>query len=226
MPGGLFVKLGVVLDFDGTVTMRDVGAEIVATFAEPGWEEGYGRFRAGEFGGRQAMEWEYRHLPAGRQAEMVEYAYSHGELRPGLRELVELCRANDIPIEIASNGMDFYIQAVLSRDGFGDLPFVAPKTRFTDAGEVQISFAPDVQACDRTGLCKCARVWRLRAEGRTVVYAGDGVSDFCVAGEADIVLARADLVSYCKKQGIAYRPFEDLEDVRAEVLGLLGTDAV
>lgn len=216
--------MALVLDFDGTVTVRDVGAEITRTFGLPGYEQGYQRYFAGQFGGREAMEWEYRHLPPDALAEMSAYARENGEVRAGLRALLDFCHDRDIPVEVASNGMDFYIRALLNRDGFSDLPFVSPVLSFSDGQPVSIAMPPGVETCDNTGLCKCARIQRMRARGRKVVYVGDGVSDRCVASrhEPDILLARASLKEFCEEHSIPHRPFETLEDVKRELAGLLG----
>ncbi len=47
-----------------------------------------------------------------------------------------------------------------------------------------------------------------------MVYVGDGISDRCVAGMADLVFARADLARFLTADGVAFVPFEDFVDVR------------
>jgi 2-hydroxy-3-keto-5-methylthiopentenyl-1-phosphate phosphatase len=38
---------------------------------------------------------------------------------------------------------------------------------------------------------------------------GDGVSDLCLAREADVVFARGQLARLCDAEGIAYHPLSD-----------------
>ena len=39
--------LAVLVDFDGTITTRDIGDQVVINFADPGWEGALDRYRAG-----------------------------------------------------------------------------------------------------------------------------------------------------------------------------------
>ena len=219
------MKLALALDFDGTVTTRDFGVEVVRKFAHPGWEEALRRWKAGEIGLSRLVESEFARLPAGREAEMREYALGVAEVRPGLARLLEICRSNDVKVEVVSNGMSFYVKDVLEREGFPDLPFVAPIPTFTGMGSGSdgpvVEFGDGVATCERIGLCKCDRVLRLRSGGRKVVFVGDGSSDFCVAEEADFVIARSALKDHCVANGIAHSEFRDFDDVARELASLL-----
>ncbi len=219
------MKLALVLDFDGTITTSDIGVEIVKKFARSDWDEGLRLWRAGEFDQRQLMEWEFARLPGGRAAEMREYALAEADVRPGLAGLLELCRDNDVPVEVVSNGMLFYVEAVLGREGLSDLAFVAPMPTFaglgTDAGPA-VEFPDGIETCDRTGLCKCARARRLRSGGRKIVFVGDGISDFCIAEEeADFIIARSSLKDHCVASEIPHSEFCDFGDVARELASLL-----
>ena len=219
------MKLSLVLDFDGTITNRDIGVEVIKRFASPDWDEGLRRWRAGEFDQRQLMEWEFERLPSGRDAEMREFSLDKANVRPGLAALINLCRENDVPMEVVSNGMAFYVEAVLAREGLSDMAYVAPSPTFNgmgpDAGPA-VEFGDGIETCDRTGLCKCARARRLRAGGRKIVFVGDGISDYCIAEEeADFVIARSSLRDHCKEIGIEHVGFEDFNDVARQLEILL-----
>ncbi|MDA1257243.1 MAG: HAD-IB family phosphatase [Chloroflexi bacterium] len=215
------MKLSLVLDFDGTVTTTDICVAIVREFIGPGWDDGLNRWRAGEIDQRQLMEWEFARLPGDRAEEMREYALREATVRAGLADLLELCRSYDVPVEVVSNGMSFYIEAVLDREGLSDLPFVAPIPTLNGLNGPAAEFGDGVETCERTGLCKCARARRLRSDGRKIVFVGDGISDFCVADEADFVIARSSLKEHCAKQGIAHTEFRDFNDVRRRVAELI-----
>ena len=156
------MKLALVLDFDGTITTRDIGVEIIKNFADPGWEEGLRRWRAGEIGQSQLMEWEFARLPAGRAMEMRQWALREAEVRPGLAGLMELCRANGVKVEVVSNGMSFYVEAVLEREGLSSLPFVAPiptlssVTASPPASAPGCASAKGFSGCDRVGGRSCS----------------------------------------------------------------------
>ena len=75
------------------------------------------------------------------------------------------------------------------------------------------------------GVCKCDRVRPHQAAGTTVVYVGDGLSDFCVAEQADVVFARSSLAEFCEREEIAFTPFEDFFDVMDGVKKLVAAEA-
>ena len=208
-------RLALLLDFDGTITEADIGARLIRRFGARGWDRGLKQFRAGEIGVRELLEWETAHLPKASLGPMLQFAVAAARMRPGLRDLVNFACEHKIPVEVVSNGWDFYIREILQRNGFADLRFCSPHAVFQSGEFARLSFGEDIEVCATTGLCKCERV-RLRTEvDRTVVYVGDGISDFCVAREAGIVMARRELAEYCDEQGISYIPYQDMFDVLA-----------
>ncbi|MEX0762739.1 MAG: HAD-IB family phosphatase [Dehalococcoidia bacterium] len=214
--------IAIVLDFDGTVTERDIGDEIIKRFATENLEHNVERYTAGDLGIREYWSHELSGLRPGRENEMTAYAVSIARVRHGLRLLVDYAQTNRIPVEVASNGMSFYISAILREAGLPDLPVCSPTLGYDASGAGQMEFPRGVAQCDYTGLCKCARVWRHRRAGRRVAFVGDGVSDLCVVKQADFVVARSSLSVFCEESGIPYRPFVDFNDVLSEVKAWAG----
>ncbi len=209
--------LAIVLDFDGTVTEHDVGDAVVKRFGLPGWDALEDGFIRGEVTIRRLWVQEISHLPGDRAAEMAAFSLEVAEVRPGLRELVDYCQRNGIPVEIASNGIEFYISRILHSNGLGDLPYVCMGAKFGPGTRSSLVVPEDIVQCARNGLCKCARVWRMQKQGRRVVFAGDGASDACVAYQPDVLMARSSLAKMAERDGRHFVPFEDFHDVLAEV---------
>ena len=63
--------LAVLVDFDGTITTRDMGDLVVEEFAEPGWESLIDLYRAGEINVREIWTREMNLLREDREAEAV-----------------------------------------------------------------------------------------------------------------------------------------------------------
>ena len=206
-------KLALLLDFDGTVTGADIGSALIRKFGAEGWDRGIRRYDAGEIGVRELLEWETRHLPVSRLGDMRQFAVERATIRPGLRELTDYARRNEIYVEVVSNGWEFYIREVLHRSGFDDLKSCSPVAFFGAGQFAELRYEDGIEVCSITGLCKCERVRLRQREGRSVMYVGDGISDICVAGEADCLMARRELADHCDKKGIAYTPFDDMFDV-------------
>ena len=218
-------KYAIVIDFDGTITGNDMGLAVMIEFGAPGWEEGIEKYRAGEFNSMELHRWEVGFLPAARAKEMRERAADEAEIRPGLRELVEYAAANEIPVEIASCGWSFYISAILKRHGFGEIPFTSVSANF-DGGEfATYGLSPGATHCEVNGVCKCDRVRPHQEAGVTVIYVGDGLSDFCVAAQSDMVFARRTLAEHCELEGIAFTPFDDFFEVLDGIRRLIESEA-
>jgi 2,3-diketo-5-methylthio-1-phosphopentane phosphatase len=214
-------KLAVLLDFDGTVTERDIGDLVVQEFALPGWRDTDEPYRRGEINVRELWGHQISHLRFADVQAMTEFACREAKVRPGLVELTEFCAANGITVEIASSGIMFYIQAVLKQAGLSSLLIAAPSMGCDTAGMGTIEFEDGLRDCASTAMCKCVRVWRQRRMGREVLFVGDGATDYCAAQQADYLMARDRLAHYCGRDGVAFKPFEDFRDVLREVKGLV-----
>jgi len=212
---------GLVLDFDGTVTDRDIGADVVRRFAAPGWEEGLRQHMRNEWPIAGLQRWEAGLLPSDRLDEMEAFALEIGRLRPGLKELLDYAAGNGVSVEIASAGFEFYVTAILEHEGLQHLTALVPRLEPDGTpgkgAAFRLTYPPGAVTCERIGLCKCERLWQLQREGRRAFLVGDGMSDYCAAEQADLVFARASLARYCEERAIPYVGFEDFTDVLAEV---------
>ncbi|MDD5487310.1 MAG: HAD-IB family phosphatase, partial [Dehalococcoidales bacterium] len=116
-------------DFDGTITVEDVSFFILDQYAKGDWRsilEDYknGRITVGEFNKKA-----FALVNEDRQT-LEEYVVSNYELRPGFEELVSYCAANDIRFVIVSNGLDFYIRAILKHLDIKNLEVFSAQTVF------------------------------------------------------------------------------------------------
>jgi 2-hydroxy-3-keto-5-methylthiopentenyl-1-phosphate phosphatase len=84
---------------------------------------------------------------------------------------------------------------------------------FEDEGRVRAEFPFHDPGCPRCGNCKGRHVRDWRGRGYRTVLVGDGMSDRCGARAADRVLARGALFDWCRREGIAARPFQSFADV-------------
>ena len=76
-------------------------------------------------------------------------------------------------------------------------------------------FPLDGQGCGTCGSCKRVVVEELKARGAgTVIAVGDGFSDRCLLGSADVLFARGHLMEMARREGVEALPWEDFHDVR------------
>jgi 2,3-diketo-5-methylthio-1-phosphopentane phosphatase len=206
-----------VVDFDGTITTEDIGVQIISRFGLPGWDRGIEQFRKGEISSRQLHTSEARFLKASDLPEMIRFGVDKAIIRPGFRELIDYCARREIPMEIASSGWDFYVNAILEHEDLGGIPSTTSVVEFDDSERGKWGLARGSGYCEINGLCKCARVWVQKASGARTVFIGDGLSDFCTAAEADVIFARRSLARHCAENGI---PFRELTDFFAVIEAL------
>jgi 2,3-diketo-5-methylthio-1-phosphopentane phosphatase len=217
--------LVIVLDFDGTVTQKDIGDEICDRFAPPAWRDIDAAWLRHEISLPDAQRKMWAMARAERP-EALAYAAEIGHLRPGLDALLAAARRAGAELWLASGGFDFYIEALLGPrlSTFERKYFNA--TRFID-GRIEVDFPHLELACGRCAVCKGKVCELARASGRPTVFIGDGASDRCAIGRADTIFAVRDslLARACDERGVAYRAFDRFDEVAAQLPGGLQAPA-
>ncbi len=217
MPAPL-APLAIVCDFDGTIITADVGDELCRRRLPdhfPDWER---RLAAGEF---PLVEGQRRIWPRLRitEAEFAAFVAEIARFRDGFRAFRGAAREAGVPFVVASNGFSNYIERVLVPPDAPDALY-ANRLAFA-AGGVEPDF-PHLGrlGCASCGVCKGKVVAALKAEGRRVAFLGDGTSDRCAAGEADLLFAvrGAGFERWLRARGTPHRAFETF----GEVAGALG----
>ncbi len=212
--------LAFLCDFDGTASPADIGAQFIRRYSTGDAAESkrlLEQWRLGRIGSRELTETEARDVRVtGEQA----LAFARGfALDPGFAPFVREARARDIHVMVVSDGFDFYVRDLLDRAGLTDLPWASNRVRF-EAGGMSVEFPYFGGGCGKCGNCKAEHVRQHRSLGRVVVLMGDGVSDRCGAREADHVLARGDLLTWCRAEGIPALPLDSFDDATAMALRL------
>jgi 2-hydroxy-3-keto-5-methylthiopentenyl-1-phosphate phosphatase len=186
-----------VLDWDGTCTVRDSLVAAVHDLGDPSvYDEefaSYGDALAAEIGTLRVTA-----------EEAAAWAVEHVELRPGFHALVSAYR----PV-IVSSGLPQLILPVLQRENVeldvrSNMADPSPqgwRVRFRHEGPCPV-------CGDR-----CKR--RSLPDQRPLVFVGDGYSDRCASLACDRVFARDGLARYLQDEGVSYAPFDTLDDVAA-----------
>ena len=187
--------LAILVDYDGTIALTDVGDTLMAELKTADWEAETARYDAGLIGSRGLMEWEvglWEPDPAA-MATLAAGQPHDSTFVPFVRR----ARNAGIPVEVVSDGFGFFIAPALERLGVGDIPVITARTTFDGRGRASIAFPNGNPACLVCGTCKRDRVLAHQAAGRSVVFIGDGESDRYAAGYSDVVWAKRALVQIC-----------------------------
>ena len=204
-------RFAVLSDFDGTVTTSDIVEVVLARFAPGKWEEIERMHRARTIGTRETMTRQLALVRATRD-ELVDFVRKEAVMDPTFPAFVRFCKGNGIPLEIVSEGLDFYLGELMKMWGL-DVPFRTNHAEW-DGDRIVITHPYADPTCTLCGTCKMGRVLEMRAAGHRVAYVGNGVSDICPALEADLVFAKDDLAALCREHGREHVTFRDFADVQ------------
>lgn len=208
------MKTLVQCDFDGTITEVDASFLILEEFARGDWHQVLQEHRehkitVGQFNTRAFA------MVRVEQKTLLRTIMRKVKLRAGFSELVDYCSKRDFRLVIVSNGLDFYLQALLDYYGLGEVEWHAAKTCFKDDNmEVQY-IGPDGKLLEDA--FKEAYVQLFLTQNYRVIYVGNGESDIAPAKQAQHVFAREELLSYYQKNGLNCKPFEDFTKIIKEM---------
>ena len=207
--------VSVLVDYDGTVSRRDIGDVLLAEHAlvDPAVVIAKDAdYDAGRAGSRELMQWDMDVLP--RDAELLRSVAAAIPQDETFVSFVAAVGGAGAAVEIVSDGLGFYVASNLARldPTLADLP-VATNENDVDVSH-RMSFPYGHAACFVCGTCKRERVRAHEAGGRVVVFVGDGQSDRYAAHHADIVWAKDALLAWGRSTGrdfLAWDRFAEIE---------------
>ena len=210
----------VLCDFDDTTAEENVASLLLSHFSDNGeWERLRQAHREKRIGLKEYQERAFRTVTAGRD-EMQALVKEKATIRPYFKDLWRYCRSRSVPLAIVTVGLDFYVEALLEREGLQGVPRYAVQTEFTPQGITyyyphpwESSGGSSEEQCGLFGNCKCRALMEHRRRGHTILYVGDGRSDLCPASIADHVFAHGPLADLMDERQLSYTPFRDFRDM-------------
>ncbi len=189
-----------VSDFDGTITLRDVGDHLLLHYGfsdKKTIEASYSLkvrvedFMKRAFAGASLTE-----------KTIADFVREKVKARPGFRDFIFFCEKNSVPFEIASGGVNLYADPFFEKHGVKVKSFFG-RARVVKGG-IKIHY-PFLKRLDLSTF-KEDRVLRQKRAGRRVIFFGDGPNDLKAAAAADKVYAAGRLYKLCREHGIAASP--------------------
>ncbi len=197
-------------DFDGTITIGDVSFIILDEFTGPVWRKEFDDYMRGKITVNHFNSRAFARVRASRE-ELDNFVRRKAVIRPGLSELLQVCRDRGFRFVIVSNGMAFYIEVVLKMLGLESVEFVAGQAEFTPGGIRAWYPGPDGKPM-ADGF-KEAWTAHFLAQGYRVIYIGNGTSDMAPARRCSHIFAVDNLRAECQSAGVGHTPFDDLHDI-------------
>jgi 2-hydroxy-3-keto-5-methylthiopentenyl-1-phosphate phosphatase len=206
------MKTAVQIDFDGTVTVEDVSFLLLDTYVGSVWREHLKEYSSGKIPVGAFNKKVFGMMKADRKT-MTEMVLSSErvKIRPGFRECLEYCAAKGCKIVIVSNGLLFYIEAILKSLGVNGLEIYAAQNEFYPGGVKVAYIGPD--GTELEAGFKEAHTEMLVKKGYDVIYMGNGDSDIYPSRRAKHVFATDQLLKRCQTEKLECFPFKDFFDV-------------
>ncbi len=198
------INCHVFVDFDGTIAAVDTTDLLLERFADRKWLEIEEEWKSGKIGSRECL---VRQIDLVRASpDELDDFVSRIDIDPYFAEFVELCEANGLGLTVVSDGLDRTVQSVLKRTGFAHLPYYANHMAWLGDDRWRLTFPHARSDCRAlSGNCKCQ--FSDRAVRQIKIVVGDGRSDYCVAEQADLVLAKSSLIRHCRSNDLPHFPF-------------------
>jgi 2,3-diketo-5-methylthio-1-phosphopentane phosphatase/HAD superfamily hydrolase (TIGR01509 family) len=210
------MKQLILCDFDGTISLQDMGYVLVNRFSSGDWEAIDRDFCEGKIGSKEAYS-RIAKILKGDEKAILGFIQKHSNIDPYFISFYQYCCKNDIDVKIISDGLDFYIKTILDIHHLSEIPFYANRTHFLGREEMDISFPHANDECGLCGTCKKRLIQIHRKEYNPILFIGNGLSDRCAAREADFVFAKDSLYTYCIDQDITCHFFANFQEILGDL---------
>ncbi|MRR14932.1 MAG: hypothetical protein EG826_00590 [Deltaproteobacteria bacterium] len=202
-------KALVISDFDGTICTVDVGNRVLSHFTKESWEHIDREYVRGSIGSRAAYS-RIAPLISAEPARLNAFVLKLAALDPFFTKFYRLAKKKGVDVKIVSDGLDFYIRAIMEKHRLGEIEFYSNTVAFGRQATLTFDFPEANALCGRCGTCKNKILNDHRLMYETIIYVGNGHSDICPSRCADLVFAKDVLLRQCEEEGTTpYRPFQD-----------------
>lgn len=202
------------IDFDGTITTKDVGEHMFLKFGEPEkCKTIISKWLDGELNSKEVWIQLCATIRNFDGSEFDEFLKNFS-IDPYFNSFVEYSKNNEFPIQILSDGLDFYIDKIAKREKLTDLNFYCNKLTFDSKNNLIPLFPYTDEECDKCANCKRNHILNSSSDEDITIYIGDGWSDTCAAEHCDFIFAKRSLLKYCEQNGLPYFPFKTFADVQ------------
>jgi len=209
----------IVSDFDGTITLDDSNGLLVRVCGSAENARIEADFISGVTSNRETFRLHFDEMRLSLR-EYYDFLDACIKIDPGFDAFLEQARKRGISLFIVSTGFRQAIGRVLGEGRLqgvevyaNDLrgaPYITPRYA-TEQPDCDMPFGP-CSHCKRD----CLREIRRRS-GRKILYIGDGLTDRCAIGEADLLFAKDALTAFCEAQSVPYIPYKDFFDVASRL---------
>jgi 2-hydroxy-3-keto-5-methylthiopentenyl-1-phosphate phosphatase len=207
-------RFKIYIDFDGTITTKDIGEHMFLEFGEPNeCKNIIAKWLEGELNSKQVWVQLCNTVHNFDKLKFDKFLENFS-IDPFFYDFLEYSRKNNFYTTVLSDGFDYYIDKISKRENFSNLDIYCNKLTIDDNNSLIPSFPYTDEECDKCANCKRNHILNSSSEEDITIYIGDGWSDTCAAEHCDFIFAKKSLLKYCEQNGLPYFPYNTFEDVQ------------
>lgn len=203
------------LDFDGTITKFDTVCTFFKTFAPSKWLDVEKDWIKGKINSKTCMQMQLNLIKNLTEEQFYNYLNSI-ELQDGFKDFCTIMQKHNKNIYIISDGFDFFIDYTLRKENL-NIPFFTNKLKIEKENnylKFNLFFDNEDKNCTlHLGCCKCKIAKMHTIENEKFIFAGDGLSDRCIASKANLLFAKNSLKAHCIENNMNFVEFNDFNDI-------------
>ena len=211
----------VFVDFDGTITLEDVGEAIFKKFGET---EKVKRIiedlLSDKISSRQCWDELCDSVDNINKVELDEFI-DLLDVDPTFIPFVKFCSKNKIDMVVLSDGFDYYIDRLFNKAGLAGLKYYSNKLFVDETGMLKAEYPYFDVDSPTSANCKKNHIINHSSDDEYTVYIGDGNSDKDAAQYCDFIFAKDGLARFCSMERISFYPFRDFNEVQNKLTELM-----
>jgi 2,3-diketo-5-methylthio-1-phosphopentane phosphatase len=209
------------VDFDGTITKRDVGDAIFLKFCDQKIvSDIIDKLLNDKITAKQCWVSLCEIVKIPGKKELNEFIDTI-EIDSTFHEFVNFCANNKIEFYVLSDGFDYYINRIFERERLNNIRFYSNRLEITDDNRFIPHFPYLDISCQTSANCKRNHIINHSSDDEYTVFIGDGNSDKYTAQFCDFIFAKSDLLKFCERERISYFPFNDFQDVVTKLVKII-----
>ena len=202
------------IDFDGTITTKDIGEHMFLEFGKPEkCKEIIGSWLKGDLNSKEVWIQLCNTVENFDQTKFNSFLETF-EIDEYFNQFLDYARSHNFDLMVLSDGLDLYINNIRDRENFSDLKIYCNKLTIDAGNNLIPSFPYTDEECAKCANCKRNHILNSSDEEDITIYIGDGWSDTCAAEHCDYIFAKRSLLKYCEQNGLPYYPFNTFKDVQ------------
>ncbi len=201
------------VDFDGTITLRDVGEHLFLHFGDTIKVNNIlQRIKNSEINfiqGWQELFDVIKNVPL----EEIKNFVSSIEIDKTFHQLIDFTNQHNFDIYVLSDGFEFYLKQIFKKENLDSVKFYCNTTIIDENGNLSPVFPYRDEECTQCANCKRNHIIENSSDEDFTIYIGNGISDQCPAQYCDFIFAKESLLKFCEKERITFFPYNNFDDV-------------